>query len=108
MFGKKSNNNQPDYEYFTLCDTKVGVYREPMLAINQFDMVRQIQSLFKDPAQQQNQIVTNAEDFSLFKVGAFTKKTGEITPCTHEHIANVIDIKIAIQREKGQVGIQAT
>lgn len=101
MFGKNSDKNQQeqaDYEYFTLYDSKVGIYKEPMLAINQHDMLRQIDTLMRDPKQQQNQLVTNSEDFQLFKVGAFWKKTGVICGCTPQHIANLHEIRSAVMR----------
>lgn len=88
---------QADLEYFTIYDSKVGVYREPMLAINRHDILRQIDGLFRDPAQTRNQLLTNAEDFSLFKCGEYCKRTGQITPTTLEHIANLHEIKAATQ-----------
>lgn len=108
MFGK-NNQQQPDFEYFTIFDSKVGIYREPMLAVNRHDMLRQVDGLFRDPQQKTNQLLTNAEDFSLFKVGEYSKKTGVITPCQHEHIANLHDIRAAVQRSQIQdVGIATT
>lgn len=100
MFGKK-DHEQPDFEYFTIFDSKVAAYRPPMLAINRHDMLRQLDGLFRDPNEQRNQLVTNAEDFSLFKIGSFSKKTGTIVGCNPEHIANLHDIRAA-------VGITAT
>jgi len=105
----KNNKEKPDLEYFTIFDSKVGTYREPMLAINRHDILRNLQGLFQDPAQQRNQLVTNAEDFSLFKVGEYSKKSGTITPCAHEHIANLHDIRAVIQRsEIKPVGMHST
>lgn len=107
MFGK---NVQPknDYQYFTIFDSKVGIYREPVLGINEHDILRQIDALFRDPQQAQNQLVTNAEDFSLFRIGGFTKATGTITTQQPEHIANLHDIRAAVQRSSGPQGIVST
>lgn len=91
-------SNTPELEYFTLHDSKVGVYREPMLAINRHDILRQLTDLFKDPEQQKAQIVANAEDFALFKCGEFSKVTGKMTGTPLEHIANLHDIRSAVAR----------
>lgn len=99
MFKK---NETPDYEYFSIYDTKVGSYREPMLAINRHDMIRQIHSLFRDPAQAANVLITNAEDFAVFKVGEYTKKSGTIQGTQHEHIANLHDIRAMVQKDQNQ------
>ena len=95
MFGQKKSDPRPDYEYFTIYDSKSESYREPMLAINEHDMVRQISNLFADPAQAQNQLLLNAEDFSLFSVGFFSKKTGSIESHAPRHIANLHEIRTA-------------
>lgn len=115
MFGKKNNN--ADFEYFTIYDTKVGVYKQPMLAINKHDILRQTEALFRDPQQTQNQLLTNAEDFQLFKIGEYTSRTGTITPCEPEHVANLHEIRTLVQRsidsrmpprDVNQVGISST
>lgn len=112
MFGTKRNSETPDFEYFTIYDNKVGIYREPMLAINRHDILRQFDSLFRDPKQQTNQLLTNAEDFSLFKVGEYSKKSGTIIGTAHEHIANLHEIRSAVQRNELRdvqpVGMQPT
>lgn len=97
MFAK--NKDTPDFEYFTLFDTKVGHYKEPMLAINQHDMVRQIVTVMKNPGQNVPQFITNSEDFQLFKVGNFTKKTGIIIGHAPQHVANLHEIKASIRPE---------
>lgn len=99
MFSKK-NEQEPDFEYFTIFDSKVGIYREPMLAVNQHDILRQIDTMFRDPAQARNQLLLNAEDFSVFKIGDFTKKTGLIRGHQPQHVANLHDIRAAVQRSQ--------
>lgn len=98
MFGNKSKD--ADYEYFTIYDSKTQSYRMPMPAINAHDMLRQIDGLFRDPQQAQNQLITNAEDFSLFKCGEYTQKTGELVGTKLEHIANLHDIRASIQAKQ--------
>jgi len=100
MFGSKKNEEAPDSEYFTIYDTKVGTYREPILAINRHDMLRSLTTMYTDPKAHRDQYVLNAEDFQLFKIGEFSKKTGELTGCKPEHIANLHDIKAAVARSQ--------
>lgn len=99
MFGKK-DKAQADLEYFTIYDSKTESYREPSLAINRHDLIRQIQNMFADPAQAKNVYLVNAEDYAIFKVGEFDRKTGIITSTPHEHIANMHDIRAVVQKQK--------
>ncbi|WNK14458.1 MAG: nonstructural protein [Microvirus sp.] len=105
----KPKVRETDYEYFTIYDSKTESYREPMLAVNQHDMLRQIDGLFRDPAQERNQLLTNAEDFSVYKIGTFTKKTGLITSVQPpEHIANLHEIRAAVRSTQPPLGIVST
>lgn len=97
MFNKTTEPT-PDLEYFVYFDSKVGVYEQPMLAINSQDILREIERMFRDPKQAQNKLLTNAEDFAIFKIGSYTKRTATITPHPPEHIANLHDIRAAVQR----------
>lgn len=97
---KTKSPEENDYESFTIFDSKARTYREPLLAKSSDDMLRQVTNLFRDPAQNQNVLVTNPEDFSLFKIGEFSTKTGKFTPCTHEHLANLHDLHAAAKRLK--------
>lgn len=104
---KRNENQQPeipaDMEFFVIYDSKVQAYREPILAVNKFDLLRQIDTLFRNPESQKNQLVMNAEDFSVFKIGDFTKKTGVIKTQDHEHICNLHEIRSSIEAEKHKV-----
>lgn len=106
QFGKKEQSH--DMEFFSIYDSKVGVYRDPVLAINKHDILRQVDSLFRDPNQKSNQLLTNAEDFSIFKCGAYDRKTGTITSFHPEHIANLIDLKWLVVSQIKQEGINPT
>lgn len=99
MFGK-NKEQQADLEFFTIFDVKIGRYwdKTPMTAINHHDMIRQIQDLFTDPQQNRNQLLTNAEDFQLFKIGAYHKSSASIIPQNPEHIANLHELKSSIQQ----------
>lgn len=105
-FAKKQ---EADLEVFTIFDSKVGNYRLPMTAINKFDIIRQCESLFEDQQQVTNQLVTNAEDFAIFKIGEYDRKTGRLNESNHEHICDLKDLKVAVMRKKTQdPGIAST
>lgn len=98
------NQKQFDKQFFTIYDSKVGTYRAPILAINEHDVLRQIDTLFRDPDQKRNQLLLNAEDFSLFKIAEYSEKTGEIRPIEPiQHVANLHDIRSVVQRDNPMV-----
>lgn len=105
MFKAKKNS---DLEFFTIYDSKTESYREPMLAINRLDMIRSLEGLFRDSRQATNQLVTNSEDFSLFKVGEFDRKTGLIVSTNHEHIINLHELRSSMRPQPVQMGIDPT
>lgn len=112
MFGLvKKDGDQADIEVFVLFDSKVGVYRDPVLSINRFDMVRNIELFFRNPQNASDPLVVNAEDFQLFKVGEYTRKTGVLRSHGPEHVANLHEIKSTVGRQmaqEGPVGIAST
>lgn len=92
--GEEDVNFQKDLEIFTIYDSKVGAYDVPTFAINQHDLVRQIVNMFKDPQQRNNRFLVNAEDYSIFRSGYYSKKQGEIITCTPlEHIVNMHELR---------------
>lgn len=95
---KGKTEQEPDYQYFAIYDTKVGHYRMPMAAVNKFEMVREIEKLYRDPQQQANELVTNAEDFQVFKIGNYYKKQGILQGIQPEHVVNLHEIKSGVQR----------
>lgn len=99
---------QTDLEFFTIYDSKTESYREPMLAINRLDMIRSLEGLFRDVRQEKNPLVTNSEDFSLFKVGSYDRKTGQLEPSNHEHIINLHELRASLSVQKAGVGIDPT
>ncbi|QXP08604.1 MAG: nonstructural protein [Arizlama microvirus] len=94
MFG--TEKPKADLEFFTIYDSKVGVYREPVLAMNQFDVVRQFQNMFTDPSQNRNPYYLNPEDFQIFKIGDFCKKTAKINWHQPEHVVSLHELKTKI------------
>lgn len=92
MFGKKPQP-KPDLEYFTIYDTKVGAYRTPMPAQNSDHMMRQIVDMMIDPSQTKNELLVNAEDFQLHRVGVWNFDSGALTGYPPEHVANFQELR---------------
>lgn len=107
---KTSHENlSPDAEYFTIHDSKVGSYRDPVLAINRHDLLRQIDLFYRNESNHKDPLFINAEDFSIFKIGEYYKKTGTIYGCEPEHVANCHDLRsIVLRSQNGPVGIAST
>lgn len=100
MFGKKDKPHV-DLEMFTIYDSKTESYETPTYAINQHDICRQVINMFKDPSQTNNRFKLNAEDYTIFRIGSYDKKTGEITPCSLDRVAYMHELKAIAQRDQG-------
>ena len=76
MFGTNKDAQDPDTLFITIFDTKAGNFRQPIQVENKYDAIRSYETLVrKNP---DDQLVTNAEDFQLFMIGSYSKKTGTI------------------------------
>jgi len=106
MFGKK--DTQVDLEVFTIYDTKTSSYGEPTLAPNHLSLIREVTNMMSDPSQSKNPFFRNAEDYQIFRIGTYSRKTGLITTQNLEHIANMHDIKALIEPQKPGLGIVST
>lgn len=107
MFGKK-NDTQHDLEIFIVYDSKTESYRDPLFAINSLDVLREFQNAFEDPsANIKNAYYKNSEDFSLFKVGTYTRKEGHIHSQKPTHVVNFHELKSAALRRMAQNSPQA-
>lgn len=100
MFNRKP---QADFEIFTIYDSKTESYDLPSFAINKNDLQRQILNMFKDAQQRNNKYLVNAEDFSVFKIGSFDKKTGKIEAHNLEHVCNMHDLRAMASPDLGIV-----
>jgi len=101
MFGKKETQ-EPDLELFTVHDSKTNSYKEPFPAPNAAVVLRDFETAFKKAnASEVNQYYINAEDYKLFKVGAFYLKNAQLTSFQPEHVANMIDLRTAVDLKKG-------
>lgn len=91
-----STKHQADLEIFIIFDTKTNSYGTPAFSKNQFTLIREMEQMLKDPAQSKNQLVTNAEDFQIFRVANYDQKTGKMETWQPEHIANVHQIQAGL------------
>lgn len=111
MFGKHAKEDtlptNPDSEIFLIYDSKSNSYRQPILAPDKWDMIRSYENMLRNNAD--DTIIHNAEDYAIFKVGHYFKKTGKITLHEKEHIANLHEVKYSyLQREKNKGALSPT
>lgn len=93
MFGR-NNDQKPDFEYFSVYDSKAQTYTEPFPATNKEVVIRDFMNAFRDPqAPTKNKYFMNAEDFVLFKVANFHVKTGAIQGVNPEHVINMHELR---------------
>lgn len=98
MFGKKEQNKQQlDLECFTIYDSKTSSYDIPYFAVNHLDVIRQISNLFSDPQQAKNKFLVNAEDYSVFSIGSYCKKTGTMIGHDPKHVINLHELRSSLQ-----------
>lgn len=92
MFGKKSDITA-DLELYVIYDSKAAQYGKPVFVKNKEVLLRDIMQLFRDPNEQKNQLLTNAEDFSVFRIGSFWHIEGKIDWHQPEHIVNLHELR---------------
>lgn len=92
MFGKKSEKN-PDLELYVIYDSKAQTYGRPIFVKNKDVLLRDIMQLFRDPAESKNQLLVNAEDFSVFRIADFSHSTGMVEGYNPTHIVNLHDLR---------------
>ena len=93
MFGKNKEQS-PDLELFVVFDSKSKSYDTPLLAQNKEVLLRDILNKFREPeSASQNKFFINAEDYSLFRIGSYTKHNGALQTQELEHIVNLHDLR---------------
>lgn len=103
MFGKKAPQQDPDQQFFVIFDAKVGHYWEPRPALNQHEVLRALDARMRD-GKSDDVLFTNAEDFQLFKIADYYKKTASLISHEPVHIANLHEIKAVAKRQVEQAG----
>lgn len=96
MFGR--NKNQVDLKVFVMFDTKTESYGDPMHAVNEHDLIRQlVAGMEKDP--KNHRLYMNAEDFTLFEIGKYNRKEGLLDPySTPKSIVPIIELRSMVDR----------
>lgn len=92
MFAKK-NDEKHDFEVYTIFDSKTKTYEAPHFEVNAEVLKRNLLNMFNDPSQAKNKYLVNAEDYSLFRVGTYSKATGLLSSTGLEHVANFNDLR---------------
>lgn len=97
MFGKTKTEKVWDLELYVIYDSKAQTYGKPIFVKNKEVLLRDILQMFRDPQEQKNQLLTNAEDFSVFRVGGFNYSTGLVDATQPEHVANLHDLRSLVE-----------
>lgn len=99
---------QVDLEIFAIYDSITNSYRNPIFAPNHLDLQRAFINQMKDQNQADNQFFTNAEDFSIFRIGTYDRKTGNIQLTNKERVAYMHELKALARPEVKPQGIVST
>lgn len=87
-----------DLEIFALYDSKVGTWRLPTYQMSQWDVIRQLEALFRDQSQSSADIVQNCADFTLFRLGDFNRRQGKFFIYdAPESIVNLLELKASLK-----------
>lgn len=99
LFGPKDVKADPTSELYVVYDIKGGYYHQPMFVKNRYDLFRDYERMCRDPEHsQKTDIVTNAEDFQVFKIASWFAKDGRLEVSRPEHVANLHEIKSAVMQ----------
>lgn len=93
MFGKKENQKQVDLYLYTIYDSKTQSYEDPRAANSDDDVCRHILNMFRDPKNARYKHLINAEDYSLFRIAEYCRKTGTMVSYEPIHIANLHELR---------------
>lgn len=101
---KKANGTQSQNQIaIALYDSKTSVYGIPQFHLNEQVFLRGLHNFFQQQSQtpfdKQDQIWTNAEDFSFFKVGEYERESGTLVPCTPQHLVSLHEVKSTFEIE---------
>lgn len=98
----KKETSKPDMEYFAIYDSKVGIYRDPILALNEWSIIRDYERVCRSEQGKENELVTNAEDFQLFRIGSYTRATALLTACTPTHVVSFHEVKAKLLADQSR------
>ena len=96
----KKPEQPKDMELFVVYDSKTESYTEPLPMINSLDATREFLNAFMAPdAAIKNRYFKNAEDFSLFKIASYHRKSGTLEAHQPTHVVNFHELKSQALRE---------
>ena len=95
MFGQTKNKQEADLQIYTIYDSKTESYEDPRLAVNDADITRFLVNLFRDPRNANYKHLLNAEDYAIFRIGSYSRKTGTIESTNPTHVVNLHELRAA-------------
>lgn len=104
MFGHKRNDEKPDLQIFVVYDTKAETYQNPILVKDKWDLIRDFESMCRTKGD--STLVTNAEDFQIYKIGSYFSSQGKLVPTHPEHVCNLHEVKSSVLTRLQTAGLQ--
>lgn len=83
------------FQFYSVFDSKAGVYLQPFLARSHTDACRNIAASFDHPDFKATPVATHPEDFDLCHLGTFDDETGHIQSVDFKKIANIAELRPA-------------
>lgn len=74
---------------YAIKDEKIGEFINPFFGKNDFDVMRSLSNIVKDP---DNMLCKFAADFSLWRIGGFNETTG-LAEYSPTHVINLTALK---------------
>lgn len=78
-------------QIFSIYDSKAEAFLPPFYMRNKGEALRAFESTVKDKENKNNQIAAYPADYSLVLIGTLNQLSGEISPLTHQIIANATE-----------------
>lgn len=98
MFRQGQTSGQVDLMAFTIYDSKTESYREPVFAVNEHDLIRQFTDVMSKN-KEKNPYYQNAEDYSIFKIGEYNFKKGNLQAMKPVHVVNIHELRAMIDKD---------
>lgn len=96
-FAQNQEAQKPDLNVFVVYDSKSKSYRPPLLSPDEVSIRRDLESFMAaelfSAHKAPDALVTNAEDFSVFRIGTFVKATGVLSTFNPEHVFNLHEVR---------------
>lgn len=95
MFG---SNKKQDVDLIAFCiyDSK-GTYGVPQFAPSPLSLIREYEAQWPQMVSNGSMLASHSEDYTIFKVGEFDRKTGKLTPVTPESVIGFHEIRSSVE-----------